>query len=158
MRLFRRKRAFVDARIQGALLLRIVAYWFCCLLAAGVLLIYWKIITGSPEPFRLDTLWQEHRSVVLASLIMLPIFLVDTVIVSNRFSGPFYRIRRSIHDLAAGKPFVRLQFRKQDYWHEVADDLNKLAQYIEQLKQHAADVPDRDSTTQNRELESATAP
>lgn len=94
MRLFRRKRVFVDVRIQGALLLRVVIYWFCSLLTVGLLLIYWKVVIGAPAPLRLDTLWTEYGSVVMASLFMLPAFLLDTVMMSNRFVGPFYRMRR----------------------------------------------------------------
>jgi hypothetical protein len=142
VRLFRRKRVFVDRRVQGALLLRIVLYWFVSLVAFVQLLFCWKIATGPAGPswddFRLDLLWEEHASLVLASVTMLPFILLDALMMSNRFAGPFHRIRRSIHELAAGQSVEPLQFRKKDHWQDVAQDVNALNEYIEQLKKQLA--------------------
>jgi hypothetical protein len=144
VRLFQRKRMFVDAKVQGALLLRIVIYWLVGLLVVSQLLIYWKILSSPPRPFldylRLDSLWEEHGAVVLASLVMLPIFLVDALVMSNRFAGPSYRIRRSIHALACGLPIESLNLRRKDYWQDAAKDVNALSEYIEQLKKQAANA------------------
>ena len=44
-----RKRFFVDYRVQGALIVRVVLYWLMCLLTMMLLLLGWDMITG-PEP------------------------------------------------------------------------------------------------------------
>lgn len=152
VRLLQRKQMFVDAKVQGALLLRVVIYWLVGLLVVSQLLIYWKILASPPRPFleylSLESLWEEHGAVILASLVMLPIFLVDALVMSNRFAGPSYRIRRSIRELAAGMAIERLNLRRKDYWQEAADDVNALSDYIEQLKRQAASASaDQDNRT-----------
>ncbi|MBI3839635.1 MAG: hypothetical protein HY288_17070 [Planctomycetia bacterium] len=141
-RLFQRKKVFVDPRVQGAMLLRLVIYWVFGLLAIAQILLFWQIITSPPAPFldqfRFDILWAKHGSVVIASLIMLPIFLVDTVVVTNRFAGPLYRLRASIRALTAGERVEPLKFRDRDFWREVADEFNLLAVHVEQLKRQVA--------------------
>jgi hypothetical protein len=133
---------FVDARVQGVMLRRLVIYWLLGLLAMTQILLCWRIITGPPAPFfdyfRFDILWTEHAPVVIASLIMLPFFLIDTVIVTNRFCGPFYRLRGAMRSLSAGERIEPLKFRDKDFWRDVADEFNLLAVHVEQLKRQVA--------------------
>ena len=133
---------FVDARVQGAMLLRLVTYWLLGLLAISQILLCWNIISGPPRPFfdmfRFDILWAEHGEVVVASLIMLPIFLIDTIVVTNRFAGPLYRLRGAIRSLASGERVEPLKFRDKDFWRGLADEFNLLAVHVEQLKRQVA--------------------
>jgi hypothetical protein len=142
VRLFQRKKMFVDARVQGVMLRRLVIYWLFGLLAISQILLCWHIITGPPTPFfdqfRFDLLWSEHAPVVIASLILLPIFLIDTVVLTNRFCGPLYRLRGAMRALAAGERIEPLKFRDKDFWREVADEFNLLAVHVEQLKRQVA--------------------
>jgi hypothetical protein len=138
MRLFRRKRLFIDARVQSALLMRIVVYWFLNLLTVSLLLICWQIIDGPAVPlgerFDLGHLWHEHASVLLALLMTLPIILLDSVILSHRFVGPFFRIRSAIRTLKSGATIEPLRFRDKDFWQDVARDLNDLSIYFDQQR------------------------
>jgi len=123
-------------------MLRVTVYWLLAILTVSQLLILWKIITGPPTPisnyYRFDVLWKEYAPVLLVLLMMLAVFLADTAMLSNRFVGPFLRIRRSIHALASGMPVEPLQFRSNDYWNDVAKDINALSERMEQLKKQAA--------------------
>jgi hypothetical protein len=150
MRLFQRKRVFVDFRVQGALLLRIVFYWFCGLFVASLFLVYLKIISGAADPLRFDLLWEEHRSVVLASLMILPAILYDMAVMSNRFVGPLYRIRRSINALAAGERISPVHFRKKEYWQDLAADINALGEYIQRLQKQAVAANQPDANTDGK--------
>jgi hypothetical protein len=133
---------FVDARVQGALLLRVVVYWFLALLVVSQLLICWHLISGSTRPFvefyRFDQLWQDHASVLLAAFMLLPVILLDTVLLSNRFVGPFHRIRRALRELASGATVAPLEFRDRDFWRDAAKDVNALIARLEQLEKRAA--------------------
>ena len=68
----------------------------------------------------------------MASLLLLPGVIFDLVRLSNRFAGPMFRLRRSMHDLAQGKPVDAVHFRHGDFWQEFADDFNTIAAGQEQ--------------------------
>ena len=139
MRLTPRKRYFVDRKLQGALLMRTLGYWCFCVLATGMVLLCWTVATGPYRPFlsyfSLHELVQQHGAVLLASIVLLPILLLDVLITSNRFAGPLYRLRRSIRALAAGEHVQPVVFRDGDFWHDMADEFNALADYVDELKQ-----------------------
>jgi hypothetical protein len=157
VRRFQRKRLFVDASVQGALLLRIVVYWFLSLLTVSLLLIFLEIVNGKAVPmgdhFNFSILWEEHVSVLVALLLILPMLLLDSLVLSNRFAGPFHRIRRTIHALASGKPAEPLQFRSNDYWQDVAKDLNALGERLQQASKPPDSVPSRQNAATEGELE-----
>ena len=94
--------------------------------------------TALAEHSPLASLWAEYAPVVLAFLLMLPIVLADIVSLTNRFVGPVLRIHRSIHALASGVPVEPLQFRKHDYWSDIAKDINALSKRLEQLQEQSA--------------------
>ena len=154
---FQRKRLFVDASVQGALLLRIVVYWFLSLLTVSLLLICLEIVNGKVVPmgdnFNFSILWEEHLSVVLALLLILPMLLLDSLVLSNRFAGPFHRIRRTIHALASGETAETLQFRSNDYWKDVAKDLNLLGERLRHANKQPDSAPARSNAAAEAELE-----
>jgi hypothetical protein len=158
VRRFERKRLFVDRSVQGALLLRVIVYWWLSLFTVSVLLIYLEIVNGIAVPvgdhFNVAHLWQEHVSVLVAFLVILPMLLWDSLILSNRFAGPFHRIRRTIHRLASGESAEPLQFRSKDYWQDVAKDLNALGEHLRQ----ANDQPASEAVRQNAGPEDALEP
>lgn len=131
-----RKRLFVDYRVQGALIVRVGLYWLMCLLTITLLLLGWGMIAGPVRPLnaRLSELWALHGSAAVASLLLLPAVIFDLLRLSNRFAGPMFRLRRSMHDLAQGKPVAAVRFRQGDFWREFADDFNKVAARAEEAK------------------------
>ena len=48
--------------------------------------------------------------------------------LSNRFAGPVMRLRESINSLAQGEPVKELTFRDNDFWRELSEDFNRIAQ------------------------------
>lgn len=119
-------------------MVRAVAYWCFYVLVIIELLMCWDIALGPDgaffSQFRMDQIWQQHDTVLIASLLVLPVVLYDVLRVSNRFVGPIYRMRRTLRSLAAGEYVGKLQFRKGDYRLELADEINAVADYIESLK------------------------
>ena len=129
-----RKRLFVDPKVQGALVGRVILYWVVCLITITLMLICWRIVTGPARPFytHFDDLWFFHGPAVIASFLLLPLVVVDIVRVSNRFAGPMLRLRRSMRALARGEYVEPLEFRDADYWHEFADDFNAVLKRVQQ--------------------------
>lgn len=123
-----RWRLFVDWRVQGALVGRAILYWFACLATIVLMLVCRQVIIGPAQPlvehFRL--VLEQLRPAMVASLVLLPLVLVDIVRMSNRFAGPLVRLRRSMQELAEGQPVEPLQFRRDDFWREVAEQFNAL--------------------------------
>ena len=65
---------------------------------------------------------------------VLPIFIWETVKFSSRFVGPMYRLHRTIQSINAGEKFQPIRFREDDFWHDVADDFNKMMKKLTEQK------------------------
>ena len=124
-----RKCLFVDPKVQGALIARVVLYWLVCLIGITLMLLCWQIITGPRQPFYLhfSDLWFHYGPALIASCLLLPLVIVDVVRFSNRFAGPLLRLRRSMRELARGQYVERLEFRNDDFWQEIANEFNTIS-------------------------------
>ena len=125
----RRSIFFIDSKVQGALMARTAVYWIFCLFAVSLMLICWNAYTGPSRRFvdLVTDLFNRCGLSLAASLILLPIVMMDVVRLSNRFVGPVARMRSALKELAAGKTVVPLHFRDDDYWREMAADVNEIA-------------------------------
>jgi hypothetical protein len=125
----RRSLFLIDHEVQGALMMRAAFYWLFCLLSIGLMLVCWNIYTGPPRRFVeifLD-IYHRYGPAMIASLILLPIVMMDVARMSNRFVGPVVRLRAALKDVAEGRPAQPLNFRDQDFWRELATDFNRAA-------------------------------
>ena len=131
-----RKRLFVDKNVQGALVARVVLYWFFCLITITLMLLCWRILTGPARMFytHFGDMWFFYGPAAVASLLLLPMVIVDIVRLSNRFVGPLLRLRRSMQALARGEHVEPIQFRDGDFWQDFANDFNAVVQRIEEQK------------------------
>jgi hypothetical protein len=125
----RRSVFLVDRDVQGALMFRVACYWLFCLLGIVLMVICWNVYTGPPRRFAelAVDLYHRYGPALGASLILLPIVVMDVLRVSNRFVGPVVRLRQGLQELAEGRPTQPLNFRDQDFWRELASDFNKAA-------------------------------
>jgi len=125
---FKRRQKFVDRQVQGAIILRTTTYWALCMFTIASMLAVWRIVVGPPQPFlsHVAAMWRLYGPVGVASLLLLPILIIDIVAMSNRFAGPATRLRRAMRQLADGRVVDPIQFRADDYWKDFADDFNRL--------------------------------
>ncbi len=131
-----RKQLFVDAKVQGALALRVILYWAVCLVTITLMLLCWRILTGPARMFytHFDDMWFHYGPALIASLVLLPLVIVDIVRLSNRFAGPLLRLRRSMRALGRGEEVQPIHFRDGDFWNELADDFNAMLARVEDRK------------------------
>ncbi len=124
-----RRQLFVDPKIQGALVARAVMYWVVCLITITLMLLCWRIVTGPARMFYMhfDDMWFYFGPALIASFLLLPLVILDIIRVSNRFVGPFLRLRRSMRALARGEQVQPIKFRHGDFWTEFADEFNAVA-------------------------------
>jgi hypothetical protein len=132
-----RKRLFVDSKVQGALLVRSAVYWLGCIAVMSVMLICWEVFasTGSIREVQFDQIWYRYAPALAMSLLILPFVLFDVVRISNRMVGPVYRMRNYMRQLAEGQRVAPLQFRQDDFWKEMADEFNALANIVQRARQ-----------------------
>jgi hypothetical protein len=124
-----RRQLFVDPKVQGALVMRVILYWIVCLATITLMLLCWRIITGPARMFytHFDDMWFHFGPALIASFILLPLVVVDIIRVSNRFAGPLIRLRRSMRALARGEHVEPIYFREGDFWRDFADEFNAVA-------------------------------
>jgi methyl-accepting chemotaxis protein len=130
-----RKKLFVDSKVQGALIARVVVYWILCLITITLMLLCWDIVTGPARMFytHFDDMWFFYGPAAVASLLLLPLVIVDIIRISNRFVGPLLRLRRSMRALARGDDVEPIEFRGNDFWHDFADEFNAVRARIIRL-------------------------
>jgi hypothetical protein len=128
----KRKQLFVDPKVQGALVLRVLLYWLMCLVTITLMLLCWSILR-TPRMFytHLDDMWFHYGPAMIASIILLPMVVVDIIRVSNRFAGPLVRLRRGMRALARGEHVEPIKFRQGDFWREFAEEFNAVVDRIQ---------------------------
>lgn len=152
-----RKQLFVDSKVQGALAVRVVLYWAVCLLTILLMLLFWRIVTGPARPVSMHfaDMWFFYGPPAVASLLLLPLVIVDIVRLSNRFTGPLLRLRRSMRALARGEHVAPIEFRDGDFWQDFAEEFNQVLARVQgsnsvtaheegpanQSKQHESEEP-----------------
>ena len=139
-----RSRLFVDWKVQGTLVGRAVLYWLVCLTAITLMLFCWQVMTGPVRPSgaHFAELWKHFAPALVASLLLLPLVVVDVVRMSNRFAGPLVRLRGSMRDLAAGRPVKPLRFRRDDFWRDFADEFNAVAAKVQKHEPQTRPKPE----------------
>ena len=138
-----RKKTFVDAKVQGALVRRLVLHWVAFIAVASLVAFCLQVLGNPFQPLQehVEQMWWTHGPFLLVMFFMLPVFIVDTIKLSHRFAGPIYRLRLSIRALAEGERFQPLRFRDFDFWQGLADDFNKMVERLSGTKIEAgADV------------------
>ncbi len=128
-----RKQLFVDPKVQGALVWRSILYWCVCLATVTLMLLCWRILTGPARLFyyHFDDMWFYYGPALIASLVMLPLVVIDIVRLSNRFTGPMLRLRRSMRALTRGEHVAPIRFRDNDFWQEFAEEFNAVAALVQ---------------------------
>ncbi len=128
-----RGKLFVDKAVQGALVKRLILHWIAffgitlCLLAAL------DFLLGDPNRSITQCLadtWEKHAVIVLVLVALVPAFVYDTLRLSHRFAGPIFRLRSSLKQLALGEDVAPMRFRETDFWAELADDFNQVADMV----------------------------
>ncbi len=141
-----RKKTFVDPKVQGALVRRLVRHWLTFLVVASLVAFCLQVMSN---PFRslsehVQQLWWTHGPFLLVMVFLLPVFVLDTIKISHRFVGPIYRLRQTILEIAEGDPPPRLKFRDFDFWQGLAEDFNRMVDQLTTRGEKSAEYDDAD--------------
>jgi hypothetical protein len=135
MALPRRTKRFIDATVQGALARRIIFHWLVFLAVASLAAFILQVLSNPFRPLtaHVNDMWLTHGPFLLVLVFLLPVFIVDTIKISHRFAGPVFALRRAIREIVQGKPPRKLNFRRHDFWHDLANDYNAMLLRLELL-------------------------
>ncbi|MFN5319944.1 MAG: hypothetical protein ACK493_02260 [Planctomycetota bacterium] len=131
-----RRQFQLDPAVRGEVARQCFYYWIAYLSATVVFLSTWIGLIDQPQSFasfcqRLNTL---ALPALVSSTLLLPLVFFHSIRFGNRFSGPLYRIRKTLTALSRGETVDHLELRKDDYWQEFAGDIERISLYIEQLQ------------------------
>jgi hypothetical protein len=142
----KRKRLFVDSKVQGSLVRQLITHWvLACFLIFLYLLTLQAFSNGFALGFmeNLSVMGQKYGLLAAVMLVISPVFIYDSIKLSNRFVGPMISFRSSLKDLATGKNVEELTFRRGDFWREMTNDLNKVSVELRDLRRRQAPEPDK---------------
>jgi hypothetical protein len=125
-----RGKLLIDNGVQLSLVRRIFLHWlafiglFLCIVLTLELFLRDPGVTLSASAFQAI----EKNSLMLILMVaVMPAFLYDTVKLSNRFAGPITKLKNRLTALADGEPVDEITFRKGDFWGELAEQFNRVA-------------------------------
>jgi nitrogen fixation/metabolism regulation signal transduction histidine kinase len=143
----KRTRLFVDSQVQGRLLCRIVLYWCMAVFIMGSLAAVQVAVESrhAPASVVINRALLAFGPALIAAVVMLPVIMFDALRFSNKFAGPMHRLRREVKRLADGDSYAPIDFRKGDFWYDLAQEFNRLADKLERLDRSTADASRRPS-------------
>lgn len=131
-----RRQFQLDPVVRGEVARQCFYYWIAYLSANLLFLSAWIGFVDQPQ--NIEQFWQKLNTLALPALVsstlLLPLVFLHSIRFGNRFSGPLYRIRKTLSALSRGETGEHLMLRKDDYWQELAGDIERLSGYIEQLQ------------------------
>jgi nitrogen fixation/metabolism regulation signal transduction histidine kinase len=72
--------------------------------------------------------------ILAVMFLLLPVFLRDTLKMSNRFAGPMYRLRTALRMVSEKESCGPIKFRKGDFWQDAASDFNTMLGELQMLR------------------------
>ena len=126
----KRFQLLVDPITQKSLLMRATFYWMTSLTLMGLLMSIQIGLAHSSLTFdeKFAKVLEAIGPAMLAALFLLPLFLFDCVRFSNRFAGPIRRIRGHLKQLAETGKTEELKIRQGDFWCDLAEEVNRVAE------------------------------
>ena len=129
-----RKQNYVDTKVQGSLLRRIIMHWCVFFLVAFVAVVAMQALLGDPAQPMSERISEKSADMAVLGVVLLaifPAFLLDTIRFSNRFAGPVVRLRRGLREWEENKTTQDLAFRDEDFWIEMANEFNRVKAIVE---------------------------
>lgn len=124
-----RKQKLVDCEVQESLLRKISLHWIAFFLCNAIALMIWIRLYEQPDANWGQTFGDTLRRFLpffVISAALIPVFVWDTLKLTNRFAGPIMRLRSALSDASAGRGVKPLHFRNNDFWQEIAQNFNNL--------------------------------
>ncbi|MDX9703230.1 MAG: hypothetical protein RBU23_09320 [Candidatus Auribacterota bacterium] len=132
--LIKRRNYFVNKRVQGLYALFIImSVGIISLLVSMEILRTFYGSFGQMDNESFFTGVNIYFIFKVLALLVLGSLLIGglSLFASHRIAGPIFRLNKSLKQLAKGHYDERLSFRKHDYFQEIADNFNTMAESFE---------------------------
>ena len=139
----KRARILVDPTVQWAIARRVLLHWCMLLFCIITISVMARVLVSAGDmPFSqsLREAFSAQGPLLFVMFILMPVFLRDTLKMSNRFAGPMYRLRTVLSEMANGGDGGRIKFRDGDFWLQAATDFNTVYDQMESLKTRNAEL------------------
>ena len=130
-----RKKILVNQRVQGRVLLRVlwlwglyhVVLWHVMFLFRFFQYCGERLTGGEVRPF--SDLYGEfvdnHYSMLVCAVIVLPYLVWDVLKLTHRFVGPLVQFQRCLANLARGEMVREVRIRKGDFLGELQEEIGR---------------------------------
>lgn len=132
-----RERILVDPKVQWTIAGRVLMHWalfVVCITSISVMVRVLSAVGEQPFSSALQAALRSQIPIFGVMMMLLPVFLRDTLKLSNRFAGPMYRLRIALKSLNETGTAAPIKFRTGDFWLEAADDFNETLEQVNQLR------------------------
>lgn len=136
----KRSRILIDPKVQWALALRVLGHWgllIICLLLVNALISLMMMAGDKPLPNAVGDAFRSQTPLLMVLVVLIPVFVRDTIKLSNRFAGPMYRIRMglaAINDAEKSTDEIQpIQLRSGDFWGVAAADFNQVLKSMQEM-------------------------
>lgn len=130
----RRRNYFIDKRLQGMYaLINLIVAGIVGLLVGLEILRSFYVEFGWPlagKPFNLPDLLFITK-LILLMLVGGGFFWLLSAFAGHRIAGPIYRLNKSLQEVAKGNYGLRIQFRKKDFFQDIAETFNIMNESIQ---------------------------
>ena len=129
-----RTRLVIEPEIQYSLVKQLFGQWVLHLTASLTLLVMLQVLLGGffrPWSEHWSQIWPVVASISIAMLFLLPVYIRNSLKLSNRFVGPIHRFRKELRNIAKGESHQPIQFRDADFWPAIANELRAALDAIE---------------------------
>ena len=143
-----RKKFLIDNQVQGVLARRLILHWCAFIAVAGIASVLLKLLLDPFRPF--GELLRECSSsvgpMIFVAVLLIPVFIRDSIQLSHRFVGPMKRLRTMLKALARGEDVRPMTLRPGDFWTELADEFNDVLRRVNELEKAAQQSSSADNS------------
>ena len=137
----RRKKTYVNRRVQGRILGRVAAYWilYHFVLWHGLFVYRYAqhrvAVAGGESAVSFRQLYSQfcadYAPLLFCAALILPLFMIDFVRMTHRIVGPLVRVRNALLQLMAGQRVPCVEFRKGDLITEFESEFNEFLAFYD---------------------------
>ena len=142
-----RKKLFVDQSVQKAIIRRLFAYWIASVLFLVLPLALFNCARDPSINFvvHVGLVFQAHWPILATLTMLLPVMVLDFIKLSNRFVGPIYQLRSRLSQFGETGQLEPVQFREKDFWNDLSEGINAVADRLEDLESQMVRESEADS-------------
>lgn len=140
----RRRRRLINKPLQ--IKYALIAVWLVLIaviiIGATIYVVSWNVwLDGLTdlEAIQIPDIKQVNQQLIfwlgIGFVAIISVVLGVEIHFLHRIAGPIYRIGRNLHGLASGEPRCKIALRKNDFFHEVANEFNQMVTHFEEEEQ-----------------------